>query len=79
MINPARLLGFKKQLSDFTDRHPKFARFLSVASNDSNLKAGTVWNITIKREDGQEIHTNMRLSDEDAELIRQVKELLENK
>lgn len=76
MINPAKLMKFKSRWSDFTNRHPKFLKFLSYVGSGT-LRENDVLEMIIRREDGTEVKSNLRLTAEDIELFSDIKALLD--
>lgn len=62
-MNPLALLRFRKA-------HPKFVSFLRAADNETYLAEGTVVDISLRSKDGQQIHTNLRLTREDVEMLQ---------
>ena len=75
MLNPAKLLRLKNAWSGFSQRHPKFVKFLETAGNDY-LREGTIIDVTIKDPQGKEIHSNIRVTGEDMDLYRDVRSSL---
>ena len=71
MINPAVLLGLKKKWEDFQGRHPRFAMFL-VDVAGKGIETGSIIDITITMPDGKTYQSNMRVSEEDMELFRDI-------
>ena len=66
MKNPAKLLQLKKQYEAFTDRHPKFMRYLAYIT-DNYMAEGTVMDVTVTDAAGKAIHGNAKLSAEESE------------
>ena len=62
------LLSFKKKWEEFTARHPKFAAFITDVAG-KGIDEGSVIDITITMSDGKVYQSNMRVSEEDLELI----------
>lgn len=74
MINPMQLMQLKKAWDAFTSRHPKFPLFLNAVSQ-SGITEGTVIEIQIKRPDGKEFASNLKISKEDMELFDNLKNM----
>ena len=68
-MNPAMLLTFKKKWEEFTERHPKFALFLHDVAG-RGVDVGSVIDITITLPDGKVFQSNMKVTEEDVELIK---------
>lgn len=77
MLNPAKLMKFKSRWGDFTERHPKFIKFLQYVGSGT-LKENDVLEMTIRSENGQEVKSNMRLTAEDIALFSDLKALLDS-
>jgi len=73
-MNPAKLLKLSGAWGKFTQNHPKFPRFLAAASSNA-VKEGSVIDITITTTDGKSIHTNIKLTDSDIELLHELSEM----
>ncbi len=69
MINPAKLLQFRKEWGEFEVRHPKFVRYImSIARN--GIQEGSIIEIKVTSPDGTAIETNMKVSAEDVEMVK---------
>lgn len=75
-INPMKLLQIKAALDRFTARHPKLLPF-AKAVQEQALAEGTVVEINVTTAEGKRFSTNLRLSAEDMELVREAGELRE--
>ncbi|MDY2720785.1 MAG: hypothetical protein SOV46_08300 [Candidatus Faecousia sp.] len=78
MINPAKLLKLKGYWEQFSQRHPKFVRYLQVVA-EGYIQADSVLDVTVKDASGRELHSNVRITQEDMELISSLKEMLQSK
>lgn len=58
----------------FTTRHPKFPLFLKAVGSHG-ITEGTVIEIQIKRPDGKEFATNLKVAKEDMELFQTLQEM----
>ena len=67
-------MQFQQMWSDFTSRHPKFPMFLNAVSQHG-IEAGTIIEIQIKRPDGKEFATNLKVAKEDMELFQSMKNM----
>ena len=70
-INPLRLLQLREQWKQFQERHPKFPAFLNAASRTC-LEEGTVIDVTITSPDVRRIGSNLRLTAQDIQLLREI-------
>ena len=68
-MNPTMLLTLKKKWDEFTERHPKFAAFLHDVAGHG-ITEGSIIDIKVTLPDGKVYQSNMRVSEEDLELIR---------
>ena len=74
MINPMALLKMKPLFQQFREHHPKFVEFLGYAPQ--HLGEECLLEVSITQPDGEKAVTNIRISQEDLELVGQLKELL---
>ena len=72
-MNPMNLLKIKGLLEQVKGRHPRVCLFLADAGKTMN--EGTVMELTITTPEGRSLCTNMKVTAEDMELIRQIKEI----
>ena len=72
-MNPMDIFKFKSMWDDFTSRHPKFPLFLNAVSQNGIVE-GTIIEVQIKRPDGKEFTTNLKIAKEDMELFQKLKE-----
>lgn len=50
--------------------HPKFLAFLRAADHANYLREGTVVDVRLRDVDGHELHSNLRLTRDDIEMIQ---------
>ena len=74
MINPAKLLTFRKNWCEFEERHPKFVKFIMAVMN-SGIGEDSVIDIKITLPDGKEIESNLKVTPEDVEFLKSIGEL----
>ena len=72
MINPGAIFKIKKSWETFTQNHPKFQPFLTVAAGQ--VEEGSIIEVAITNAQGEKITTNMRITESDMELFRSLKE-----
>lgn len=70
-MNPLQLMQFKKYWDAFVSRHPKFPLFLNAVSQDG-ITEGTIIEIQIKRPDGKEYASNLKITKEDMDLFQTI-------
>ncbi len=75
MKNPAALFKIKGLWDQFVQNHPKFPQFLSAAMN-SGVHEDSIIEIQITQPDGQQMKTNVKISQSDLELFTQLKALM---
>jgi len=68
MFNPFKVLQFRKDWGAFEERHPKFTAFLG-AMFKYGLSEGCVIDIKITLPDGKELESNLRVTEEDMEML----------
>lgn len=74
MFNPNMIFQIKNMWERFQRNHPKFPRFLQVVGSEC-LQAGTVIEISVTKADGENITSNIKLNEEDMELIAAMRDL----
>lgn len=77
MANPMMLMKLKGKWEKFCQRHPKFIAFLQTASN-GQIQENGVLEITVKKPDGSQLKSNIRVTPEDVELLRELTSMLQN-
>lgn len=71
MFNPASILQFRKDWGDFEQRHPKFVTFLGTMFK-TGIQEGSVVEIAITLPDGRKVESNMKISEEDLQFMRNI-------
>lgn len=74
-MDPIKLLKFKRMLSGFEARHPKFIRFMSVM-RVKGFAAGTIIEVKVTTPAGEEYSANLKVQPEDVECLQQIHEAL---
>lgn len=72
-MNPMSVLKLKNLLSRFKENHPKVPLFLKAASG--TITEGAVVELKITSAEGQTLVTNIRVNEQDMELINELKNL----
>lgn len=72
-MNPLAMMQIKKHLETFTRNHPRVVQFFQAVPG--RIQPGAVIEIIVKDVNGQEISTNMKVNEEDMELIRQMQQM----
>lgn len=75
MKNPAAIFKIKGLWDQFVQNHPKFPMFLTALKN-SGVQEGTVIEVQVTQPDGQQMKTNIKVSQSDIELFEQLKGLM---
>ena len=73
-MNPLKLLQLKNLLAQFKQRHPKFPKFVKKISQEA-VTPGSLFEFKVTTPEGKEYVSNIRLSQEDIDCIRELKEL----
>lgn len=73
-MNLTYLMQFQTMWNQFISRHPKFPLFLNAVSQNGIVE-GTIIEVQIKRPDGKEFATNLKVAKEDMELFQKLKEM----
>lgn len=71
-MNPMKMMQIKGAWDKFCRNHPKFPLFIDAAKR-TRLEEGTIIEITITTAQEKKISTNVKLTKEDVELIRELK------
>ena len=72
-LNPAALLKIAGARNKFVKNHPKVSAFLGREFRD--IPAGTVLELKVTRPGGETVVTNLRVSEEDLQLVESLREL----
>lgn len=75
-MNPMLLMKMRDMMMKFQQNHPKFPNFLRAAVGQ--IKEGSVLEIKVTSADGESICGNIRVTADDMEMIRQIKEMAQN-
>lgn len=73
MFKANKILKAKKAWSIFTKNHPKFPGFMNAVYNDA-IEEGTIIEINVTKESGQTLTTNLKLTESDIKMFRELKE-----
>lgn len=73
-MNPMTILSMKSALEKFQGNHPKFMQFITAMAQNG-LEEGTVLECKVLTPEGKEIQANIRINQDDLELIEKIKEL----
>lgn len=74
MMNPASLFKMKGLLDKFNKNHPKVMPFLNTV-NAKGITPGTIIEAKVTFPDETEYVTNIKVNEEDLELVQQLAEL----
>lgn len=76
-INPLKMMKIREQMQErmqiFGQQHPRFGQFLSVAGQA--MTEGTVLEIKVTAPGERDLVTNIRLTAEDIETLRMIREM----
>lgn len=75
MFNPKIIFELQNKWTQFTNRHPKFPMFLRAIGN-AELKPGTIIEVKYITSNGQEISSNVKLGEEDVEMLKDVASMM---
>lgn len=73
-LNPMQLMGLRKDLENFKNNHPKFVQFMQAMAQ-SGLEEGTILECKVITPEGQEIQANIKITQEDMELFKKLKDM----
>ena len=74
MMNPASLMKLMAAKNKFDQNHPKFGAFLKAAFG-GGIEEGTIMELTVKKPNGEELTTNIKVQQSDLELLEELKTL----
>ena len=77
MINPAIAMKIMSAKNKFTNNHPKFVAFFNTILS-TGMPEGTIIEITVTKPGQAPITSNMKVTQEDLELVDSLKELAQN-
>lgn len=72
MINPMKLMQYKEMVERFKRNHTKVEPFFRAAMN--SIQAGSIVEIRVTDPNGKELCSNIRVNDEDMQLLREISE-----
>lgn len=75
-INPMEILKLKGTLDGFNSRHPKLICFLRDVG--PKIDAGSVLELSVTGPNGEKTKTNIRVAQEDKELLESLAQLVAN-
>lgn len=70
-MNPMALMKIKGLLDKFRENHPKVPLFFNAVSQ--SIDEGSVIEINVTTSQGKNLCTNMRVTSDDIDMIRQIK------
>lgn len=73
-MNPMKIMQAKAAMNQFEKRHPKLPLFMDAVKNTA-LTEGTVIEIKVSTPQGKNYVTNLKLTKEDVELLKQQEKL----
>ena len=74
MINPMKLMQFKSMGDRFKANHPKIPGFVDAAMR--SIQEDSIIEVTVTGPDGKKICTNMRVTADDMQMLREAQDVL---
>lgn len=74
-MNPASLFKMKGAWDRFISNHPKFPMFINAVSQPGVITEGTVIEVHVKKPTGEDICTNVKISQSDLSLFNEIKNM----
>ncbi|CDF00845.1 MAG: hypothetical protein MR836_02880 [Ruminococcus sp.] len=71
-MNPMAILQIKSLLDKFKNNHPKIPMFFSAAAQ--SIDENSIIEIKVTTAEGQNLITNMKVTSDDIELFKELKE-----
>lgn len=75
-MNPMGFMKIKGLVDRFKDNHPKIPMFFTAASK--SIDVDSIIEINITTAEGRSLCTNMKVTADDMELVRQLSETMKN-
>lgn len=76
-MKPTAIVKMKALVEKFRNNHPKFSMFAAAAS--SYVGVGSIIEVNIQDAEGKSICTNIRVTEDDIELMEAMKEIMPRK
>ena len=73
-MNPANIMKMMGMKNKFEGNHPKFVAFLKFLM-EKGIEEGTVIEISVKKPNQEPIVANMKVMQDDLDMVRELKEL----
>lgn len=73
-MNPLALVKLKPLLKSFKENHPKFLMFVRKALKETD--EGSVVEVKITTSEGKEYFTNLKMSEKDMELVKEMRSFM---
>ena len=74
-MNPTQIFQIMRAWQKFTENHPKFPKFIRAVAAEG-VQEGTVMELTITTPEGKEYCTNLKVQQEDLELLAQLRAMM---
>lgn len=74
-MNPMKLLQLKGAWDTFQRNHPKFPQFMKAVGKGA-LAEGTVMEITVTTAEGRTLSTNLKITAQDMDMVKQLREII---
>ena len=72
-MNPMAFMQIKGMLDKFQKNHPKVPMFFSAAAQ--SIGEGSIIEMTVTNPDGKKMCTNMKVTQDDIQLVQQLKQM----
>jgi len=73
-MNPVKMMKITAAWQKFQNTHPKFAKFIREVPQQTFME-GTVLEITVTTEDGRKYCSNMKITESDMALFRELRDM----
>ncbi len=77
MFNPNLIFDIQRKWQAFTEEHPKFPAFLRAVSA-TKLNPGSIIEFNITTAEGQNISSNVKLTEKDVEMLEDIIKMVKN-
>lgn len=77
MFNPGIIFELQNKWKRFTENHPKFPMFLQAVAG-TKMNPGTIIEIKVTTAEGQNISSNVKLTEEDVDMLKELGDMMRN-
>lgn len=76
MVNPMKIMQVKGMVEQFQKNHPRIPGFFNAAAE--SIEEGSVVEMVVTSPEGKSLRANIRVTQEDMQLLKEIKEMGKN-